>query len=177
MAVPNVLGTFWRLEAGYDTELVSVGTSQVIKAGDWLRLSSGLAVQAVTAHATTATLATDVSTQTLLGVALHDITTTGSVTEADKVLIAVANDRFRCALRFYAASASDAEVQDATLGNDYGLSRYTPATGTADAFYVAAIAQSTGANLIYAERFRDSDPGDDYGVGWFSVSQALRDLT
>lgn len=155
---------------------MSVAASQVIKTGDFLTLSSGLVAQAVTATATTATASVTGSQTEIVGVALHDITTGGSVTEADKLMVAIANDRLRVALRFYSPTAGNAEVQDATIGQIYGLERYTPSTGTTDAFYVAAISENTATNLVYVERMRESAAADDYGCGWFAVTAGKRGL-
>jgi len=177
MAVPNSLVRYGPLlQAGYDTGRYAVAASQVIKAGDFLTLSSGLAAQLVAATATTATATATGSQTAILGIALHDITTGSSVTDADKVMVAIANDKLNVALRFYAASGGNAEVQDASIGGIYGLERYTPASGTADAFYVAAIGETTSTNLIYRERCRDSAVADDFGLGFFGVVQAKREL-
>lgn len=168
MALPDVLTQVGpRLAPGYDTAWIDVADNQVIKYGDFLVLSSGEAAQAATAATTASTLTTTGSTVTILGIALTPVTTTTGVADTDKVFYAVANDKLRFELRFYGTTSSNAEAQDATIGATYGLERWTPASGTADAFYVAMIGETSSTNLLYMERDVTSALGDDYGLGWF----------
>lgn len=180
MALPDVLNYQAKWLRYGKVQSIPVAASQTIKRYDWLKISSGTAAQAITAPTATATLSTDGGSVSLLGIALFDLTTTASVTDADRMQVAIADDDFMMAMRFYSSTAGNAEVQDAVFGGAtvYELERYAPAVSTAVPFYVCDIASGTttqtAAQLIYAGRFAGSDVADDYGIGWFKVNYLKR---
>ena len=181
MALQNTLNAQGHWIRYGKVQQTPVAASQTIKRGDFLKLSSGLAAQAITAPSATATLSTDGGTVTIFGVALNDITTTASVTDADRLQVAIADDDLQVALRLYSSTASNAEVQDAVLGGAtvYELERYAPAVSTAVPFYVVDIASGTttqtAAQLIYAARCAESaDVADDFGLVWVKVNYLKR---
>lgn len=157
-----------------------LAASQTIKKGDFLKVSGTQCAQAITAPSATATLSTDGGSVAILGVALADVTTGATVTDADRMQVAIADDDLLVALRLYHATASSSEVQDATIGGAtvYELERYAPAVSTAVPFYVVDIASGTttqtAAQLIYAARCAESDVADDFGLVWVKVSYLKR---
>lgn len=180
MAIQNTLNAQGHQIRYGKVNSVPVAASQTIKRGDFLKLSSGAAAQAITAPAATATLSTDGGSVVILGVALSDITTGASVTDADRVQVAIADDDLQVALRLYSSTATNAEVQDAVLGGAtvYELERYAPAVSTAVNWYVVDIASGTttqtAAQLIYAARNPESGVDDDYGIVWVKVNYLKR---
>lgn len=181
MALQNTLNAQGRWIRYGTVAQMPVAASMTIKRGDFLKMSSSAVAQAITAPSATATLTTDGGTVAIVGVALGDITTGASVTDADRVQVAIADDEFQIALRLYSATAANAEVQDAVLGGAsvYELERYAPAVSTAAPFYVVDIASATttqtAGQLIYKERCAETaDVADDYGLVWVKVNYLKR---
>lgn len=180
MALPDVLNYQAKWIRPGKIASIPVAASQTIKRYDWLKLSSGTAAQAITAPSATATLSTDGGSVSLLGIALMDLTTTASVTDADRIQVAIADDDLQVAMRLYHSTGSSAEVQDAVLGGAtvYELERYAPAVSTSFPFYVVDIASGTttqtAAQLIYAARCSESGVADDFGIVWVKVNYLKR---
>ena len=151
-----------------------VAASQTIKKGDFLIISSGASTceQAIALPGSNST-ETSSGSVSILGVAMADITTTASVSEAtDRIPVALANDDLRILLPIYNSSASAAEPQDLTRGTAYQLSRWR---GTASTIWWYAVDTGTSnGELIYVNRSSAND--EDYGKVWVTVASASQAL-
>jgi hypothetical protein len=154
------------------TANVRVAASQTIKRGDMLVFSSGKAAQAITAPAAGATGGT--GTLVILGMADADITTTGTVTDADRIPVIIANDDVLFYLPIYAAAAADAEPQDLTFGNAYDLIRWTHATNGASWYAVNAGVADGDSEMVFQGFDEAVTAGEDYAHVPFIVIPAKR---
>ena len=172
----NVFDKFVRVRPKSGRSIVqrelTVAANQTIRAGDLVKLNSGsleqLAALNANANSTTAIDGVD-----LLGVALADITMTGSsetTTGRTKIPVAILDDNVEVAFRIYNSTAGDAEPQDVTIGTAYQAVRWT--SNSNSVWWYAATTTTTNGTFRLVEKSQDSAAGDDYGICWYSVIAA-----
>lgn len=152
-----------------------VAASQTIKLGDIVAISSGTVAQAIALPGSNST-ETSAGSVTLLGVAMADITTTGTVDEqADRIPVAIFDDTLEVALKIRTTVASDSEPQDLVFGTAYQLGRWRGAS--ANVWWYFCDVGTTNAEMRYMGRANYDGNDEDYGQGWFKPIATYRAIT
>jgi len=154
-----------RGEVGHQTAHMLVAASQTIQEGDLLVFSSGRLTQAVALPSSNNTFDASAGSLGDMFVALAPITTSGSVTDADRIPVAPLNANLMLHLRIFNTTAGDSEQQDLTVGTSYRVGRYRGES--ASIWWYAMSTNSTNGDLKYLNASKDSAASDDYGLGYF----------
>ena len=147
--------------------------SQTIKRMDFLTLTSGTVQNAISLSGTSHPASgADAGTGalTIYGVAAGDITTTGSVSDTDRVPVMRPTDATLLYLPIYHDTAGSSEPQDLTIGSAYDLVRVQLASGIGVYAANAAVSDSD-SELVYQGRM-GINADEDYGFGIFKIKAA-----
>lgn len=136
-----------------------VAASQTIKKYDLLELSSNKLAQLCSLPGSNNSVQASGGSSGEVFIALAPITTTGSVDEDDTLAVYSLNEIF-VLMRGYAATASDAEKADFTIGTSYQPVRYRG--DSANIWWYALGTTTTNGELKVMDKSKESAEGDDY---------------
>lgn len=150
-----------------DYRIEPITTGAAVARGDFVKFSSGTAVQALTKSGTASTVVTSTGAGVVcIGVCLHD------AASGETVQVAIADDQSEFFGRILHGTGSSAEQADVTLGNSYNLGIYTIGTSGPGVYGVSTV--SSTPDVIITEKSPESASGDDFGFVWFKFKNAFR---
>lgn len=149
-----------------------IGDSQTIAYGDFLKLSSGKGVQAITTSLTSGQAVRAASLGRLF-VALAPISTS-TAGETDKIPVMPIEGDNEVLMRFVAAgtsagaaSSTSTSKSDVTVGGTYVLAKYNSGSSQ----YYAASTTATSGDVTLREKSDESAAADTYTMGWFGKDE------
>lgn len=162
------------------TVTLPVVASQTIKKGDLLKFSSGKLTQAIADSAIASGENIDsggVSGGVNLFVALHDLTTTSSVTESDKITVAPLNANeimlqiavFADTATASAPASTSTAVTDIHAGGTYQYGRYN----NGGVFQYGADTETTNGELTLVEDADAPSTTATYSRGWYRQTKGF----
>lgn len=164
----------WKDGAGSaDTKYAPQKASETIKAGDIIKQTSGQAERLIDPSATDTAVV--ITSGTPLGIAIHDKTTTGTVTQQDTVAYAPW-DKVEILCRLVGntadgtgATSAGSTQADFLYNTAYRLGIYCIGTGSDKYFPILAFQTSSGQGYI-KEFSKDSQVTDSYGIVWVGAA-------
>jgi hypothetical protein len=170
----NVYRWRWKDGAGSrDTIHVPMKASETVLGGDILKQTSGQAERMIDPSATDTAIVMTAGTP--IGVAIHDKTTTATVTQHTTIAVAPW-DKVELLCRLVGntadgtgATAAGSTQADFLFNTAYRIGIYM--IGTSSTIYFPILAFQTSSGQTYIKEFlKDSQPTDEHGLVWVGAA-------